>query len=275
MELPERKVILEITTGKGTKTIHDGLNIQFNVTKSSNSVGGEANIMIANLPMEEAINITTLLSSFENVNKRKKVRLSAGYGDDIGVIFTGDVVHAEPISEPPDIWLNIDARIGYFDNTKVISYTIKDKTPVKEVASKVANWLDLPLNWLSTTNKVVNLFHASGSAGQLIQKLNELGDIFAFSDGESLNIIDSNPKITKTTVLSKESGMIGIPKIDNNSIRVTMLLNNSLQLGQTITIKSDLIPAINGNYWIFTLTHSGGLRENEFYTTACCRRQNG
>lgn len=275
MELPERKVILEITTGNGTKVIHDGLNVQFNITNSANAVGGEANIMIANLPMEEIINTTTLLSSFENVKKRKKIRLSAGYGDDVGVIFQGDVVHAEPISEPPDVWLQIEARVGYFDNTKVITHTIKNKTPIKEIAQQAANWLGLSLKWMSTINKMVNLFHVSGSANQIIQKLNDLGDIFAYSDSENLNIIDAlNPNTGVTSTLSKSSGMVGIPKIDNNSVRVTMLLNHSLKLGQTISIKSDLIPAVNGDYWIFALTHSGALRENEFYTTACCRRKN-
>ena len=275
MELPERKVILEITTGNGTKTIHDGLNVQFNITNSANAVGGEANIMIANLPMDEIINTTTLLSSFENVNKRKKIRLSAGYGDDVGVIFQGDVVHAEPISEPPDVWLQIEARVGYFDNTKVVTHTIKNKTPIKDIAQQAANWLGLSLKWMSTVNKMVNLFHVSGSANQIIQKLNDLGDIFAYSDSENLNIIDAlNPNTGVTSTLSKSSGMVGIPKIDNNSVRVTMLLNHSLKLGQTINIKSDLIPSVNGSYWIFALTHSGALRENEFYTTACCRRKN-
>ena len=276
MELPERKVILEITTGNGTKTIHDGLNVQFNITNSANAVGGEANIMIANLPMEEIINTTTLLSSFENVNKRKKIRLSAGYGDDVGVIFQGDVVHAEPVSEPPDVWLQIEARVGYFDNTKVVTHTIKNKTPIKEIAQQSANWLGLSLKWMSTVNKTVNLFHVSGSANQIIQKLNDLGDIFAYSDSENLNIIDAlNPNTGVTSTLSKSSGMVGIPKIDNNSVRVKMLLNHSLKLGQTINIKSDLIPSVNGSYWIFALTHSGALRDTEFYTTACCRRKNG
>ena len=276
MELPERKVILEITTGNGTKTIHDGLNVQFNVTTSTNAVGGEANILVANLPMDEIINTTTLLSSFENVKKRKKIRLSAGYGDDVGVIFQGDVVHAEPVSEPPDVWLQIEARVGYFDNTKVVTHTIQNKTPIKEIAQKAADWLGLSLKWMSTVNKVVNLFHVSGSANQIIQKLNDLGDIFAYSDSENLNIIDAlNPNTGVTSKLSKDSGMVGIPKIDNNSVRVTMLLNHSLKLGQTISIESEIIPAVNGDYWIFALTHSGALRENEFYTTACCRRKNG
>lgn len=274
MVLPERKVILEIATGNGTKTIHDGLNVQFNVTKSANSIGGEASIIVANLPMEEIISITTLVSSFQNVNKRKKIKLSAGYDDNVGVIFAGDVVHAEPISEPPDVLLQIEARTGYFDNTKVVSHTIKDKTPIKDVAEQVSNWLELPLKWMATTSKIINLFHISGSAGQLIQKLNDLGDIFAFSDGENLNVIDAiNPNIGVTSKLSKKSGMIGIPKIDNNAVRATMLLNPSLKLGQTISIESDLIPSVNGNYWIFAINHSGALRETNFYTTVSCRRQ--
>lgn len=274
MELPKRRVILEIQTDDKTVKTFDGLNVNFNVSKQASEVTPYGRIMVANLTMEDVVNITTIVGTYTNVKKRKKVRLYAGYDEDVGLIFEGDITSAAPITEPPDVWMQIEATNGFFDNNRVVSKTIKDKTPIKNVAEQVSNWLKVPLQWMSTANKVVNLFSASGSAGQFIRKLNNLGDILAFKDEEGLVILDmKDPKRGTTTEVSKETGMIGIPKADNNGIRIDVLLNHHLRLGQTINLKSGLIPSINGKYWIYGLTHSGSLRDNEFVTTMLCRKK--
>lgn len=274
MDLPKRRVILDIQTDDKTVKTFDGLNVNFNVSKQTNSVTPSGRIIVANLTMEDVVNITTISGTYTDVKKRKKVRLYAGYDDDVGLIFEGDITSAAPITEPPDVWMQIEATNGFFDNNRVISKTIKDKTPIKGVSEQVANLLKVPLQWMSKASKVVNQFHASGSAGQLINKLNSLGDILAFKDEEGLVVLDMvNPKRGTTSEVSKNTGMIGIPKADNNGIRVDVLLNHHLRLGQTIDLKSELISSLNGKYWIYGLTHSGSLRDNEFVTTMLCRKK--
>lgn len=274
MDLPKRRVILEIQTDDKTVKTFDGLNVNFNVSKQTNSVTPSGRIVVANLTMEDVVNITTISGTYTDVKKRKKVRLYAGYDDDIGMIFEGDITSAAPITEPPDVWLQIEATNGFFDNNRVVSKTIKEKTNVKNLAEQVAGWLKVPLQWMSKASKTVNMFSASGSAGQFIRKLNDIGDILAFKDEDGLVVLDlKNPKRGTTSEVSKNTGMIGIPKADNNGIRVDVLLNPHLKLGQTINLKSELIPSLNGPYWIYGLTHSGSLRDNEYVTTMLCRKQ--
>lgn len=274
MKLPKRRVVLEIQTDNKTVKTFDGLNVNFNISKQASAVTPSGRIIVANLTMEDVVNITTIAGTYTNVKKRKKVRLYAGYDDDIGMIFEGDITTAAPITEPPDVWLQIEATNGFFDNNRVVSKTIKEKTSIKNVASQVASWLDVPLQWFATASKTVNLFSGSGSAGQFIRKLNALGDILAFKDEDGLVVLDlKDPKRGITNEVSKETGMIGIPKADNNGIRVDVLLNPHLKLGQTINLKSGLIPSINGKYWIYGLTHSGSLRDNEYVTTMQCRKK--
>ena len=186
MDLPKRRVILEIQTDDKTVKTFDGLNVNFNVSKQASEVTPYGRIVVANLTMEDVVNITTIVGTYTDVKKRKKVRLYAGYDDDVGLIFEGDITSAAPITEPPDVWMQIEATNGFFDNNRVVSKTIKDKTPIKNIAEQIANWLKVPLQWMATTNKVINLFSASGSAGQFIRKLNNLGDILAFKDEEGL-----------------------------------------------------------------------------------------
>lgn len=276
MELPKRRVILEIQTDDKTIKTFDGLNVNFNVSKQASSVTPEARIIVANLTMEDVVNITTIAGTYTNVKKRKKVRLLAGYDDDVGLIFEGDITMAAPVTEPPDVWLQIEAKQGFFDNNRVVSKVIKDKTPIKEIAEQISNWLETPLQWIAEANKVVNLFAASGSAGQFLRKLNMMGDIFAFRDEDGLIVLDAkSPNRGQTTVVSKDTGMIGIPKADNNGIRIDVLLNHHLKLGQTIDLKSELISSLNGRYWIYGITHSGSLRDNEYVTTLLCRKHGG
>ncbi len=274
MELPKRRVILEIQTDDKMVKTFDGLNVNFNVAKQASEVNPTGRIVVANLTMEDVVNITTIVGTYTNVKKRKKVRLWAGYDNDVGIIFEGDITQAAPVTEPPDVWLQIDATNGFFDNTRVLSKVIKEKTEIKNVAEQVAGWMKTPLQWMANINKTINLFAGSGSAGQFIRKLNELGDIIAFRDDEGLVVLDrKEPNRGTTTEVSKETGMIGIPKADNNGIRVDVLLNPNLKLGQTVNIKSKLMPGINGAYWIYGLYHSGSLRDNEFVTTMLCRKK--
>ena len=274
MELKERSIILQFTGENGEKTI-DGLNVRFSVRQMCYAFGSQAQISIFNLSMQD-VNYLTLFSPFFSSKKRNTVKISAGYDNNIVPIFEGDVWQALPTKHGADIVLNIKAVKGLFGGRKITSKVIKNKAkriPVREVCKQVASWLNTPLNYLATSNKVLDTFVMTGNVTEAIKKINSIGDVVAFMEDDQLKVIDvKNPKGTGTRLVSEESGMVGIPAIDHFGATVKIFMDNTVKLGDKIQLKSKLIPSANGDYYVYCITHDGALREQQFYSTLKCRR---
>lgn len=65
-----------------------------------------------------------------------------------------------------------------------------------------------------------------------------------------------------------------MPKPDSIGCEMTILLDNSIRIGQAIYLTSKTNPTANGQYYIYEFAHTGDLRGNEFYTKIKARRYN-
>ena len=63
-----------------------------------------------------------------------------------------------------------------------------------------------------------------------------------------------------------------MPQPNALGLSAKMLLDPTVACGSLVKLESKRIPAANGFYWVYKLTHEGGLRENSFYTTIEARR---
>ena len=274
MEIKNRNIIVQFTGENGIKTI-DGLNVRFSVQKFCYAFGGRAQISIFNPTMQD-VNYLTLFSPFFSSKKRNTIKITAGYDNNLSPIFEGEIWQALPNKHGADIVLNIKAIKGLFGGRVITSKVIKDKTkkiPVRDVCRNVASWLDMPLNFLATSNKVIDTFVSNGSIIDAIQKINEIGDVVAFVEDNQLKVLDAKkPQGTGTRILSEETGMVGVPCIDHMGATIRMFLDNTVKLGDKIKLQSKLIPSANGEYYVYSITHTGALREQQFYSTLKCRR---
>lgn len=275
----KRKVIVELETADGRLARFDGLNVKFNVKKTACAVMNKATIDIANLSMDRIYELTTFLSPYMHIGKRKRIFLYAGYvkndSDSPPLIYKGEITKAMP-SEPPDVWLKCEARTGYFNNQKVVSLGFNGKLSVKELCGKIAESLKVALNFTATSNKSLDGFTHNGGATDAIGKLNDLGGVVAFEDDGELTVMDAvNPGSNAggyMRVINRQSGMIGLPQVDHMGVKVKMLLDPAFKVGSRIRVESDMMRKINGEYWSYAITHSGELRGKEFYTEIEARR---
>ena len=118
-------------------------------------------------------------------------------------------------------------------------------------------------------------FNFNGDLTKVISELNDIGGIKVWEEDGTLFVVNDNYARDDLIAreLSEESGMIGVPKVDPCGIEVNVLLDNSLQVGQMVVLKSKTIPSANGNYFIYELKHEGQLRGNTFQTTIKARRE--
>ena len=274
----QRKIVVELETPDGQLARFDGLNVKFSVKKTANAVMNKATIDIANLSLDRIFDLTTFASPYLNARKRKRINLYAGYtdsgaDDSVPLIFSGEITKAQP-TMPPDIWLNCEARTGFYNNQRVVSMGVNGKISVKELCGKVAESIGLSLDFTSTGNKTVEGFSHNGGATQALNKVNDLGGVIAFEDDGVLRVMDSARPVTSeyVRVLNRHSGMIGIPQIDHMGIKVKMLLDPAFRVGDRVQVESELIPKANGVYWCYALSHSGTLRGTDFYTEIEARR---
>lgn len=284
LPIPKRRayVDFEIAThtedGQNAKRI-EGLNLRFSVQKFRGQVQGKARISICNLPKEDIEYLTTYMSPWIEIQKQKKIQLFAGYEDNFGMLFSGDILKALP-TIPPDVWLNCEALGGYYSNLVTASFTLNGPISVTNVCETLAKKLGVPfVNEASeeVANKKIDAFCYTGGLTNAVKKINDLGICCVWVENEILHMADNDPKIPKNKgvrLLTEQSGLVGIPEPGPIGLDATMLLDPSIKLGDPIEIRSVRIPSINGIYYPYSLEHVGELRGNEWYTKIKCQRFN-
>lgn len=282
VKLPKRRayVDFQISTptqdGQNAKRV-EGLNVRFSVQKFRGQLQGKARISICNLSSADIEYLTTYMSPWVEIQKRKKIQLWAGYEDKLGLLFSGDILKALP-TMPPDIWLHCEALGGYYNNLITASFTLQGPITIQAVCETVAQKLGVPfVN--ESSEKVSNIqidgFCYTGGLTNAVKKINELGICCVWVENEILYMADNEPEIPKNKsvrLLTENSGLIGLPEPGPIGLDATMLLDPSIRLGDPIEVRSIRMPSINGLYYPYSLEHTGELRGNDWYTKIKCAR---
>lgn len=284
-QLPQRVIIPEfrfinkdgIETENGQKANAkrlEGISVRFRVEKYMNAVMNKAHIQLANLTRDDIEYLTTFTSWAFAVEKRKRIRLFAGYKEqNVGLIFDGDITKAIP-SMPPDIWLECEALSGFYDNQNILSLSMAGKLTLKNICEQAAQELGLTLQFYSANTKIIDGFSYCGGARNVLYKINDLFQTCVYEDSGKLYVRDLYPQAdyTKAKLITETSGLIGVPQPGPMGVDLTTLLDPTIQLGAPVKLQSLRIPAANGVYYPYALVHEGTSRENPFYTHLRCRR---
>jgi hypothetical protein len=139
------------------------------------------------------------------------------------------------------------------------------------LANSVGTNLGLTVNNQTRSRTVANYSH-NGAALDEIIKLGESG-VDAFVDDNKLVLKEFGVPLTGAVLnLNLDTGMIGVPEITEQGLKVTFLYTPIAQLGGAINLTSVLNPAATGLYVINKLHHHLSTREKEFYLIAECLR---
>lgn len=265
--LDERIVRVGIEVN-GLLKIYEGLAITATGTKYANANQNECEVKIANLDHKTREYILTETSPF-NKNKTPKVlTLQAGRkSTGVSTVFVGNISQSSP-SQPPDIALTLKCLTKNYEKGNVLSKTFNGRQSLKNISQSVANDLGLTLNFQATDKDISNHSY-SGSALKQVQKLDEMGDINAYVDDNVLVVKNANVPLTNTLrIVNKDSGMIGIPEVTEQGIKVKFLFDNKTTVGGMMRVESQLYPSVNGNYSIFKLGFEIASRDINFYWIA-------
>lgn len=268
-----------------TQKVIEGVNIRFSCeTTSTYGIVSSGTIDVYNLNRHDTEFLTTSTSFW--LNRQRLVQLYAGYDDDIRMIMSGQILEAPPSGYP-----DMSLHIRLYGNTKWTSEVINvQKSELKIVdlidyvgrvtgyAVNMPDWLRRQNMWL---NKRLDNYSYTGTPMDLLDKIqNMVGgynpneDSFVIGVQNDEIVVGSPSKDATNNVLlvSKETGMIGLPMPTYNGIDVKMLLNPDIKVNDVIKLESDRVGMCNGYYYVIKIRHEGEVRGNQFYTTLTCAR---
>lgn len=255
--------------------VYEGLYISAVGAKYADSNYGDAEIQIKNLRKDVRSQLLTETAPYNRHRVIKRVFLDVGR-ESTGVsrFFQGDIIQTS-VSQPPDITVTIRALTGLFSATDTVSRSFTATTQLSQLSQSIARDLSVPLDFQATDKLVANYSYVGGALHQL-KKLNEMGNISAFLDEGTLFVIDSDKsRANRTRVLSRDTGMIGIPEVLEHGVRVKMLFDNQTVVGGNIRIISDFYRAAEGTYTIYKLGFELANRAKPFYLIAEAVRSGG
>ncbi len=256
----------------GQLKLYEGLAMSASGTKYANANQNECEVKITNLDKVTRDFLLTETSPF-NKNKQRKLltieagRVSTGYA----LVFIGDITNCVG-AQPPDITLTIKAATGDYAKGQIIANSQPGMTPLRNIASRVAQDLSLSLNFQATA-KMISNYTYTGSAVKQVEQLGAMGRVNAYIDDRELVVKNFNaPLAQRTRDLNLDSGMIGIPEFTEQGLKVKMLFDNQTTLGGGLKITSRINPAADGLYTVFKLGFELTSRDVPFYYIAECTR---
>lgn len=272
-KVDKRICYVQIQTPSGDKEIRN-ISMRGRITRKMSETGSDAKISIANLAREDVEYLTTYTSPYVDQSKKKHINIFAGYeSTGVGMIFSGDIYSALP-EGLPDTWLNIEAKTEYFNQQNIITLS-QGRMPVKNIAAIIANQLGCELVFRSSSEKFIDSFNFTGAKTKLLNRLNELDNFYAYIDNGVLYCVDrdetppeQNSSVkTKGTIklINEDSGLIGIPQPDEYGVKIKVLLDPSVNLGDWFKLESKRLPIVNGFYQVYEMTYDFATREPQYY----------
>lgn len=269
----------------------EGLNLSplrctFNIEKKDTQTPNKATFTIYNVKDET---IYKIRKSFV------KIIVNAGYVDNFGLIFTGNIKGFYEGKEGTDGYIKIYAGDGDVEyNYSMISKTVAAGISPDDQSAVLADSMGLKIGFKSSLNQT-QLPRGKVFYGRPQEYMRQVADSencsWSIQDGQ-ITILKKTELLPDTAVLlTPNTGLIGVPERTEDGIEGTCLLNPLLKIGAALKIDQTLIRDADidynsdnnkkekktlaqynadGEYRIISITHSGDTRGNEWYSKFKC-----
>ena len=262
----------------------DGLNIRFNVSIfTQNGMPATARIEIYNPNREDLSFLTTTVRTA--LQKNYLFQLYGGYAGEVKLLFSGQVFEATP-SSYPDVILTIrgHSNLKWWGEPFDIQ---KSKVKVMDLIDAAAEKMGYEINIddnLRKTNQFLNMtaddFSFTGSPMELIEKAQSMmggissdpQTVFLSVYNDQINIWSPSVQSNKKKLfISKDTGMLGLPRPTPTGCEVDILMNTGVQTGDVVGINTVRMgKVLNGDYYVVSIQHEGELRGNTWKSTLNC-----
>ena len=254
-----RTVALTVIPTKGQGLTIEGLRITFDVDSSTESTPNPAKISVYNLKKSTR----SLLEA-----KGTRIILEAGYVNQRGIIWQGDVTKVRNKKDGPAMVTEIDGADGdnAYRNSR-IERSFPPGTSTRAVIQALADEMGFPV---ASFDNVPNTSYARGiTLSGLVRK--QMDDICAKNDldwwiqDETIQIVlISKPTKDGTILISPKTGLIGSPYKTDKGIEFKCMILPKLKPGRAVKIESK---DYNGFYKLLKVKPKGDSTQSDYYST--------
>jgi len=275
-----RKVRLTAKGSGGSIVINPGgillheIKIGFDVSKSISSTANSATIRLWNL-QESTRN--ALGKELDDIT------LEAGYmppegGDNVGVIFQGQIRDVEHTRDGPDIVTILSTGEGdKAFRRATISKTYPAGTKVEKVVEDIYAEMEKEgvkrgeWKFPETVEPFKRPYSMCGGCKREMDTLSRGKGFYWSVQNGAMELIPSDGFVGGLVLITPQTGMINVPTITDNGVKVSCLLNPEIRPGRRVRIESQVLEmnAEGGEYRVSEVTYSGDNRDGDFVAALC------
>lgn len=255
------RLTVQTVDDKGNPTdkaivISNPLTIRFSVNRTLFADINAMDIDIYNLAPRT---YNQLFYDYFNVNRRTVI-LEAGYdGMEMSAIFIGDVWSCYTSRDGSDIITHMHAIVGLKSLSVQTDATLANVSR-NQVLRYIANDMAMTINIYSGDDeKFTRPVSLSGNSFGQIQKYTNGS---AYIDNNEINVLTTFDAIQGDVVLiNDQSGLLGVPEHEDALLRVKMIFEPRIVIGQIIDVQSRISPMFNGQYKVYGIKHEGTISD--------------
>ena len=259
----------------GVITWYEDLWIEAKGVKLSNTIMGQAEVVILNLSREARERILQETNPFLNRGNLIPIIVEAGrvsYGTT--TLYQGEIFRSEAMPKP-NVGVRLRCIQGYANRSKIVSLGAKEISKLSTIAAWVAesNGYDLSFE---IPEKNIGSYSFTGSSQAAITQLEALcgnGSSVYVDNGTMFVRANGTPsKGYPVRQLDKYSGLMKASGTEYGC-KAEMLFDNVTRIGGQIDLESEINPSLNGSYTVRRLGFHVTSRDLPFYYVAECDRR--
>lgn len=269
-----RKIRVTFKGGGGSLVVNPGIETDNQLTVSvsiEKSISGKANDAVVRIHNLKQSSRNSIGSEFTDVI------IEAGYipppsGPDLtGIIFEGQIRDFTHDREGAEIVTTVTVGDGDKALRKsTISKTYPAGTPKEAVMEdiygkyaehgvKKGEWLFPPME------PFIRPYSIAGTCSRYANELGRYNGFYWSIQNQVMEVIPSDKYLPLVTLLNRDTGMVHYPKITDNGVRVSALLNPEVRPNRLIAVKSEAVPQADGEYRVGRIDYSLDNRDGDFY----------
>ncbi len=241
------------------------ISIEFDINRNTLSSLNTASIRIYNLSDDSRNQIR---KNAQNTGDLRQVSLVAGYGKNMGTLFTGTMSQAWSVREG----VNFITQIECFDGGFAVlngefSQTFQANTKQTDILGTMIDSLP-SVSRGAIGSHPGSISRANPYSGNTVSLLNELTNGGFFIDNGKANCLgDSECIAGDVPVINEKSGLLGTPVLEQTFLTFDMIFEPKIYIGQKVQLQSSTFKDINGNnlngfYKVVSLKHRGMISES-------------
>ena len=243
--------------GKGNQKVIRGLATKAKIEKTGPPDFNKATVEICGLKYEDMEQLSTL--SFKPLATAKNlIEIHAGNEvDGLSLAFQGEITTASAdFNGAPDIWMKFEAVAGYYGEvTAQGPSTIKGSQTASSFIEAQAKKMGYAFRDDGVTAQVKNAVFNGSPMEQARAAARQVGAELILDDGVLILSPSGGKKDQSNAVkLSKETGMLGYPVLNNEGVEIKALYNPAFKIGGFVEVES-IVPKASGTWRIIKLSH--------------------